>query len=318
MIARRTVLAALTGSLPGCAGAQRLAPEGFQQVSISRPEGTRRALVQPGPRGAPLILLLHGGLGSMQAVVGARYGGTAAWPGLARREGAILLVPNGTDARTGAGDGERLNWNDFRDRGDRSVRADDVGFLSALLDWSERTLGHDPLRVLVTGVSNGGMMSMRLIMEAPGRVAAGACFIGSLAEGEAPRRLPRPTPLLVVNGTADPLVQWQGGAVAGNRGVTMAIPAMRAWWVQANGAQPAGVDSVLGQNATCRVVATDHAAGPGGAPLRFVTMEGGGHSQPSAAWPVPQGPFWRRLIGPACAVGEGADMAWEFFRRTVA
>lgn len=317
MIARRPLLAALAATLPGCARAQRLAPPGFRQVSISRPEGTRHALVQPGPPGAPLILLLHGGLGSMHAVIGERYGGTAAWPALARREGATLLVPNGTDARTGAGDGERLNWNDFRDRGDLSARADDVGFLGALLDWSARNLGHDPRRVLVTGVSNGGMMTMRLIMEAPGRASAGACFVSSLAEGEPPRRLPRPTPLLIVNGTEDPLVQWQGGTVARHRGVTMAIPAMRAWWRQANGAEAAGRETMLGQDATCRIVAIDHAAGPGGAPLRFVTMQGGGHSLPSAAWPVPQGPLIRRLIGPACLVGEGTEMAWDFFRRSV-
>ena len=299
-------------------GAQRVVPEAFQQVSISRPEGTRHALVQPAPRAAPLIMLLHGGMGSMTTVAGPRYGGTASWPSLARREGAILLVPNGTDPRTGTGTGERQGWNDVRDRGDRSTRVDDVGFLVALLDWSQRNLGHDPRRVFVTGVSNGAMMTMRLIMEAPGGVTAGACFVGSLAEGQPPLRLPRPTPLLILNGTEDPLIHWQGGAVAGNRGATMAVPAMRAWWVQANRAEAAEVESGPGQSGAGRVRATDHAAGPGGAALRFVTLEGGGHVVPSASRPPPQGPLVRRLIGPACPVGEGTEMAWEFFRQTVA
>lgn len=318
MIARRPLLAALAAGLPGCAGAQRTAPEGFQQVSISRPEGMRHALVQPAPRGAPLIVLLHGGMGSMTTVVGPRYGGTASWPSLARREGAILLVPNGTDPRTGSGTGERQGWNDLRERSDRSTSVDDVGFLVALLEWSQRNLGHDPRRVFVTGVSNGAMMTMRLVMEAPGRVTAGACFVGSLPQGQPPLRLPRPTPLLILNGTEDPLIRWQGRAVGATRGATMAVPAMRAWWVRANLAQVTGTESALGQSGACRVLATDHAAGPGGAALRFITLEGGGHVLPSVTRPPPQGPLVRRLIGPACAVGEGTEMAWEFFRQTVA
>src|SRR5215475_14022990 len=66
----------------------------------------------------------------------------------------------------------------------------------------------------MTGPSNGGMMTLRLVCEDADLFAAAAPIIANLPADLAPRCKPaRPIPVLVVNGTADPLMPFGGGEV---------------------------------------------------------------------------------------------------------
>jgi len=271
--------------------------------------------------GAPAVLLLHGGGQSMHKMFSRNAGGTAHWRTLADREGFLLLVPNATNADDGDTRGRKQNWNDLRDATARAkTTADDVGFLVRLLDWSEERFGHDRQRVYVTGASNGGMMTMRLLIERPERFAAAAAFIASLPvvapvqPGEGPR-----VPLWLFNGTQDPLVQWQGGMIKGQRGETLAIEKMVAWWQAANRVDPASARSEILSDRDpkdgCRLTRTQWSpASSSGAALVFVRAEGGGHALPSIEHPLRLGPLARRLIGTDCHDAEGAELAWEFMR----
>ena len=62
----------------------------------------------------------------------------------------------------------------------------------------------------------------------------------------------------------------------------------------------------------CVIERRTHAAGPGGAPVVAVTMRGGGHTMPSAKYPLPDTWLVRRFIGPVCGDVESVEMAWEF------
>ena len=66
-----------------------------------------------------------------------------------------------------------------------------------------------PDRLYWTGISNGAMMTMRLMLQAPDRVSGAATVAGSLPApfdgGPA-----EPVPVLVQHGTADPLVPYGG------------------------------------------------------------------------------------------------------------
>src|SRR5262245_50351458 len=112
----------------------------------------------------PVVMFLHGA------------GATAAWAmtetrldAAADRNGFLLVLPEGTRPDPTRPPGFLSNppvWNDGPRRGEMGVeRADDVGFLSAVLDDLARHHPIDPARVYVTGFSNGAGMTFRLAAE---------------------------------------------------------------------------------------------------------------------------------------------------------
>ena len=142
-------------------------------------------------------------------------GGAQECPRIADEEGALLLVPNGTNRDTGAPSGDDQNRNDCRPQG--PTAADDVDFVDALLRWtadrfSDVTLSLDTARTFVTGPSNGGLMTYRLATELPDRVAAAAAFIANRPELSECPMATAPIPVLIVNGTDDPLMPYDGGS----------------------------------------------------------------------------------------------------------
>jgi poly(3-hydroxybutyrate) depolymerase len=125
---------------------------------------------------------------------------------------------------------------------------------------------------------------------------------------------------MLFNGTRDPLIQWQGGEIRGERGKTMPIEPMVQWWREINGVgrTPGATETLPDRDPEdgCRISRTVwQADAPGAAPVVFYRAEGGGHALPSIAHPLRLGPLARRLIGPVCRDEEGAELAWEFFNR---
>ena len=271
--------------------------------------------------GAPVVLLLHGGTQSMRKILSEKSGGTRHWLTIAEREKFLLLIPNATNAETGDPKGDHQNWNDLRPAGiTGKAAADDVGFLLHLLDWVQERYGTDPQKIFVTGASNGGMMTFRLLIEQPRRFAAAAAFIASLPAG-VPAKPAHTTrvPLMLFNGTRDPLIQWNGGEIRGERGMTLAIEPMVAWWREVNGVDRAtALTSTLPDRDSkdgCQIQRTEWpGVANGSARVVFYSAEGGGHALPSIAHPLKHGPVVRRLIGPVCRDAEGAELAWEFFK----
>ncbi|MFB3902609.1 MAG: PHB depolymerase family esterase [Acidobacteriota bacterium] len=151
----------------------------------------------------PLVIALHGGTGTGETMVKMTRGGFDA---LADRDGFIVVYPDGL---THAGR-IRTRWNDGRD--DRFSQADDVGFLSALIDHLGETLNIDRCRVYATGISNGAQMVMRLARELPDKIAAVAPVAYAMPERLASVPVStRPISVLVMTGTKDPLIPWEGG-----------------------------------------------------------------------------------------------------------
>ncbi len=152
----------------------------------------------------PLVLALHGGGRADGDELAKRTG----YNQLADQEGFIAVYPNGIDAQ----------WNDGRGKtarkSDRIINIDDVGFLSTLIDHLIRDYNADPRRVYMTGLSNGGMMTLRMGCEAGSKLAAIAPVIANMPVKIANSCRPGfPLPLLLMNGTRDPMVPWQGGTV---------------------------------------------------------------------------------------------------------
>ena len=265
--------------------------------------------------GSPPVLLLHGGTQGMDELFRPNAGGTQEWPEVAEDGGFLLLVPNGTGVETGDPGGDDQRWNDCRSPSAGGVAgstADDVGFLVALSDWAGRQFPVSD-RVLVAGASNGGMMAYRLATERPDRVAGVAAFVANLPEGGECPDPSRPVPVLIVNGTADPITPYAGGE-AGDRGGVRSAEVTRDVWLAANRADPARrtvetLPDVDPRDESVVVCERYPASGPG-AGVRFCSVEGGGHTIPSVAHPLPR--WLERIVGRQNHDVEGARLAWSF------
>lgn len=163
--------------------------------------GRRRSYVHVTPSapaaGAPLLLALHGT--SQQGRTMQRFSGSTL-DALAERIGADLVYLNGYGRA----------WNDGRKQKisrAQNVGIDDVSFVSAVIGRFERP-------TIAVGYSNGGQLLHRILREKPG-LLVGATIIAAglpvaddflLAGVE-----PDPIPVLLLHGTADPIVPYDGG-----------------------------------------------------------------------------------------------------------
>lgn len=296
--------AARTSTDPPSAGAleRRTIRHGglLRSYHVHRPADGRGA----SPR--PLLFVLHGGNGTDAATMARRTGFNA----IAGRDGALVVYPAGVDGQ----------WNDGRGRTFRRAAdnsgIDDVGFIGAVTDALVASGEADPARVYVTGFSNGGMMTQRLGIELGDRFAAIASVIANIPvpiAGQPPRR---PLPVLVMNGTADPLVPYDGGPVrvlGGSYGeVTSTDRTIAVWTTAAGLGAPSRTDTLPDRDPRdgCRVEVTTWSRSGTAAEVVLVTLRGGGHNIPGVD--TPDRP---RLVGPKCMEINGPEMTWEFLRR---
>ncbi len=224
-----------------------------------------------GKKGVPLVLVLHGGGGTPEAV--ARLTGFSE---LADEEGFIVVYPAAVNR----------HWNDGRNvKRFRSHREkiDDVGFIATLIDTLIRRIGVDASRVYAAGMSNGGMMCQRLGCELSPKLAAFASVGASLPENLAEQKPVMPIAVLMINGTADPIVSFQGGGVGlvKLRGRVVAVPKAIEFWVKANGCEAVPMETTLVKSDTgLGVHKTVYRGGREGTEVVLLTVEGGGHTWP--------------------------------------
>lgn len=88
--------------------------------------------------------------------------------------------------------------------------ADDVEFLNQMLDQIALKVSVDASRIYATGLSEGGFMAMRVGCAISDRIAAVAPVAAAMPKSMI--CLPsRPVPVIMINGTADPVVPHGGG-----------------------------------------------------------------------------------------------------------
>lgn len=233
---------------------------------------------------APVVLLLHGGLGSAESVWESENG--RSWRTLADEHGFLLVLPEGRPDPTNA---DRHHWNDCRadiDNDDAVSTEDDVGYIDALIDRLAVDVAVDPERIYVTGASNGGMMTFRLAMQLGGRFAAAAAIIANLPDpSECPFEA-APLPILIMNGTADPVIPYDGGCVAGaacRRGRVRSTDDTVAFWVSVNHAEASADETALPDRVASdesTVTVFTYRGGSTGEDVVLYRIDGGGHSVP--------------------------------------
>lgn len=92
----------------------------------------------------------------------------------------------------------------------RAAPADDIAFFNQLLDQLATKFSVDSSRIYAAGLSEGGFMSMRLGCALGDRIAAIAVVGAAMPKTMIclPRR---PVPVVMINGTSDPVVPYGGG-----------------------------------------------------------------------------------------------------------
>jgi polyhydroxybutyrate depolymerase len=106
--------------------------------------------------------------------------------------------------------GGQQNPNRQPDDEKKPAPADDVAFIGQMLDQMETKFSVDAARVYALGLSEGGFMSMRLACNLGDRFAA-VGTVGATMPKTMTCLPPRPVPMVMVNGTSDPVVPYGGG-----------------------------------------------------------------------------------------------------------
>ena len=253
----------------------------------------------------PLVIALHGGGGD-----GKRVEKITLMSQQSDKDGFVLVYPDAIEG----------HWNDGRGVNKyRSHREDidDVGFISVLIDVLAEDYNIDMKRVYVTGSSNGGLMSNRLACELTDRITAIAPVIGSIAENIAARCLPtRPIPVLMINGTNDPMVPWEGKYVRFGRkklGKILSIPDTVNFWVSHNGCSPMPEitwESDIDPEDGTRVRKIVYGKCKDGVEVVLYEIQGGGHTWPRSPRYLP-----KFIFGKTSQDIDANQTIWRFFKK---
>lgn len=264
----------------------------------------------PDTRPAPLVIVLHG-----NTQTGADMITRTDWPAVAKREGFAVAFPDGLNHA----------WADLRPTNLRAGRipphrTDDVAFIARLVEKLVADGIADPRRIYLTGISNGGAMTMTLVCKRADLFAAAASVAMSLTDQSANLCRPaRAVPMLMMNGTADPLVPFKGGRGTSRFAVDRFWPAEKTlgFWRRNNGceARDGAVteldDADRGDRST---VTRIESKCPPGRDVVLYRVNDGGHRMPGS----PDARFPRlanTFLGPQNRDVDGAETIWAFFRK---
>jgi polyhydroxybutyrate depolymerase len=128
----------------------------------------------------------------------------------------------------GGGGGQQPSGHDPNED-HRLAPADDIGFFNQMLDQLSTKLSVDPSRIYAAGLSEGGFMTLRLGCALGDRIA-GIAAVGAAMPKTMICLPSRAVPLVMINGTADPVVKYGGGTEENLRLTTLSVEnSAKAW-----------------------------------------------------------------------------------------
>ena len=245
---------------------------------------------------APLLLVFHGGGGHDYNMP--RFTG---FDRLADSRGFIVAYPESVNT----------HWNDTR----HLSRADDVSFVRTLIMELERSYPVDPARVYATGISNGGFFSQRLACDLSSQIAAVASVAATMPETLLPVCHPsHPVSIMFIQGTEDPLVHIEGGAVARTHGRNISLADAVHFWVNHDetAKKPDSSDLPSHDSNGTSVHRDIYSDGKQDSEVIVYTIRGGGHTWPGGPQYSPP-----VLVGKTNHDINASEVIWEFFSRHV-
>jgi len=155
---------------------------------------------------APLLLDLHGFMGD-----GLSQQRFSRLSNVARENGFVYAAPDGLPNSNGD-----QYWNASKAccNFDRTV-IDDAAFLKSLIDEISKKVAIDPKRIYIFGHSNGAFMSYKFACTYPDTVAAIVGVAGAMDLVGNDCAISSPVSVLEIHGTADAVIGFTGGGIAG-------------------------------------------------------------------------------------------------------
>ncbi|HRI78635.1 MAG TPA: PHB depolymerase family esterase [Cyclobacteriaceae bacterium] len=252
----------------------------------------------------PLLIVLHGGGGNAKQTMN-----FCGFNLLAQRDKFIVAYP----------EGYKKGWHDGRIAPGVEAfqeNVDDVGFIRATIEEIQSRLPVDPNRIFATGISNGAMMSLHLAHTLSDKIRAIAPVCGNIAENQSKEYRPKnPVAVLVINGTEDPLVPYDGGFVLNERskrGKVISTDKMMEIWMTLipSTGQPA-LQSIPDTDPDDGCVAERLVFPSWGSPnpIQLIRITGGGHTWPGGKQYLP-----KFIVGKVCKDFKAEEVIWDFFK----
>jgi len=283
--------------------ARRL-PAGTQRESFYMGD-TLRSFLHVVPKnlepGSALLIVFHGGSGSPEQI---RKFTDCGFEALGDSNRFAVAYPQGVGG----------NWNTCqKGRTNETTRRDidDIGLVRAIVAWFAANHRIDRSCVFAVGYSNGGHMCFRLAQEATDEIAG---FAAIAANRPAPADCkcssgPVAVPMLIVNGTADPINPFLGGQLS-PYGLRSLGPVLSAMETAASFAPPGAVPrrSVMASRGGRTWV--ERLAWSAGRrdDVVLLAIHGGGHTIPQRRYKLPI------LFGRTSTEIDAPLEIWRFFR----
>ena len=249
---------------------------------------------------APLLLVFHGGFGNPASI--ARITGFNA---LAEKAGVVVAYPQTY------GD----HWDDGRSATRASEpAANDLLFVKKLVRKLRSEFRIDKHRIYAVGISNGAMMCHRLGCEMAATFSGIATVAGTMpAEVAAKCTPPRALSVLMVHGTEDPIVPWEGGELKrGAGGTVLGAEATATRWAAAmQCTESSREDLPTKVSDGTKVWKETYDGCRRGARVVFWGIEGGGHAWPGKRF-EPRNPGMRALLGRWSSNLDVTELIWRF------
>ncbi|WP_343486284.1 PHB depolymerase family esterase [Allomuricauda sp. d1] len=253
----------------------------------------------------PLLFVLHGGGGDATGLIEGTFG---RFNELADIHGFIVVYPEGFEKQ----------WNDGRGANGLGTtwdeNIDDVGFISEIVRRLQSDFTIDENYIFTSGISNGGFMSSRLLCDRSDIFKGGAIITATLPDNYLSSCNPtNPTSVIVMNGTEDPLVPYEGGQITilgQERGLIVSTDAYMQFWANANGCEstPMVTDLPDTEDDGTTVQVYEYPSCNGQASVQLYRIEGGGHT-----WPSGQELLSEVLVGRTSKEFVACDVIWDFF-----
>ncbi len=254
----------------------------------------------------PLIIVMHGGGGIAKGMIALTNG---RFNELADKHGFLVVYPQGLGKSWNDGRQDPISYAHKND-------IDDIGYLSKIIQKMKQEYKVDSDRVFVTGISNGGFMSIRVSRELADQVKAVAVVCAAIPLNTKDAHVDaQPMNILFINGTTDPLVPYNGGEVKvlrRKRGKIISTDETIKIFITRNSCshipEVEELEDEDSEDGT-RVIREEYTNTETGKKVVLLKVVGGGHT-----WPGGWQYLTEKLIGKTSMDINACDEIWLFFK----
>jgi polyhydroxybutyrate depolymerase len=253
-------------------------------------------------RPTALVMVFHGYRGKAETMM--RQTG---FNRLSERDNFLVVYP------------EASVWRTRSNPSGNDATTGDLLFIQELLSHMKSIRKIDSKRVYAVGLSNGGFFTQRLACEMSGDIAAFATVAATMGKPLSQDCHPtRPIPILLMHGTDDPVVTWDGQVkrlrFAFPESQILSFPDVVHFWREQNQCANTPVIEQLARKNRDKTSVERRLFHncQGTSEVQQWIIYGGGHTWPGSS----EGGCWKRLFaGRTTQTVQASEVIWQFFQQ---